>query len=254
MKKSFCFIMLAISLLGCDDDDIFADAGDVKIPSEQQKDSSAEQLDASSDAASQSDASIEADGSADASTETDGSADASTETDGSEDASAETDGSEDASAETDGSEDASAETDGSEDASVETDGSEDASTETDASEDAGEVIYYHSCQELNSKSCFVHYDCEDDQVCANVAAPGDYETPCCITGTRGTEPVGADCIYEENEPYNKTCASGLCTAPYGQREGYCSDECTSDDDCPKDRMYCYTLMGICAPRSQSHQK
>ncbi len=219
MKKSFCFIMLAISLLGCDDDDTVADAGDATIPSEQQKDSSAERLDASSDAASQSDASVE------------------------------TDGSEDASVETDGSEDASVETDGSEDGSIEEDGSEDGSIETDASEDAGEVIYYHSCQELNSTSCFFHYDCDDDQVCANVAAPGDYETPCCITGTRGTDPLGTDCINDETEPYSKTCASGLCVAPGREREGYCSGECTSDDDCPRDKMYCYLLMGVCAPLS-----
>ncbi|AKV01171.1 hypothetical protein AKJ09_07834 [Labilithrix luteola] len=87
-------------------------------------------------------------------------------------------------------------------------------------------------------TCFVNRECD-----ANLRCECDDNADCtCQPGVRGTGKNGVDKCTSGNE-----CASSLCIGgPLPTDQHYCSDECTSDDDCTGTLPRC-SVIGVCAP-------
>ncbi len=90
-----------------------------------------------------------------------------------------------------------------------------------------------SCDDIGATACFINDDCPADQRCEN-ASTADEPVPCCQTGPRGTGPLGAPCVSEND------CASSLCIEG-GQCGGICTDTCSSPADCPADLPQCIPI-------------
>ena len=85
-----------------------------------------------------------------------------------------------------------------------------------------------------NEPCFSHFDCDPDQRCRNQAGPGaEVEDPRCELGERGALMTGEECAGEDAEVQ---CASGVCV------EGFCSEQCELDEDCPAPFVRCFPII------------
>ncbi len=91
----------------------------------------------------------------------------------------------------------------------------------------------------SSPQCFVNSDCVDPNTRCESTNSGI--TACCLPGPRGTDPAGTPCID------GNSCASSLCVGDGAGGLTYCSDECTSDADCPATLPNCNAVVAICIP-------
>lgn len=94
-----------------------------------------------------------------------------------------------------------------------------------------------SCEEFGAVACFANHECEADARCQNVGTP-DFSVPCCVQGERGSLNLGEMCTEADGQ---LSCASSICIMLEGQTNGLCSDECTSDMDCPATMPRCIPI-------------
>ena len=97
--------------------------------------------------------------------------------------------------------------------------------------------------------CSGDFACEPGETCLGVpigtGAAGDTALELlCVSqigplGANATAPLGAPCPLDSANPY--TCASLYCLPGDAPNTGYCSQLCTTDDDCVAGAMTCQPL-------------